>query len=104
MAVVGNLVGEIGDLRLECWRRRVTLLVFLQTLPHLESNVYAGERRTRIFEQLDDAQTLPVVLEPAVALHAFRQHLLARMPERRMTEIVRERNRFGEVFIKRKRA
>src|SRR3954454_2484795 len=26
------------------------------------------------------------------------------MPERRMTEIVRERNRFGEVFIKRKRA
>ena len=39
------------------------------------------------------------MLEPAVPLHALGQHLLAGMTERRMAEIVRERDRFRQVFI-----
>ena len=44
------------------------------------------------------------MLETAVALHALRQHLLAGMPKRRMPKIVRERDRFREIFVKRQRA
>src|SRR5215471_12805501 len=40
------------------------------------------------------------MLEAAVFAHAFGQHLFAGMPERRMPEVVRKRNGFGQVFIK----
>src|SRR6476646_8955923 len=40
------------------------------------------------------------MLEAAVFAHAFGEHLFAGMPERRMPEVVRQRDGFGQVFIK----
>src|SRR5690349_2164124 len=40
------------------------------------------------------------MLETAVFAHAFRKHFFAGMPERRMPEVVRKRDGFGQVFIK----
>ena len=75
--------------------------MLLQTFAHIECQVEAGEIRIRIFEQLDDAQTLLVMIEAAVAYHAFCEHFFARMSERRMPEIVGKRDRFRQIFIKR---
>ena len=44
------------------------------------------------------------MLESAVALHAFGQHFFAGMSEGRMPQVVRERNRLGQVFIQPERA
>ncbi len=51
------------------------------------------------FEQLDHAHTLAVVIEAAVVAHAFGQHLFTRMSKGRMSQIMRESDRFGEIFI-----
>ncbi len=39
------------------------------------------------------------MLETAVFAHAFRQHLFPGMAERRVPEIVRERDCFRQIFI-----
>ena len=43
------------------------------------------------------------MLEAAVLPHAFGQHLLARMSEGRMPEIMRERDRLRQILIQRER-
>jgi hypothetical protein len=39
------------------------------------------------------------VIEAAVVAHALGQHLFARMSKGRVSQIVRERDRFREIFI-----
>ena len=110
MAVVGNLVRQVRDLRLERWtpvfllarhRRIVKRLVLLQSLPDFEGQVQSRESGIRRLEQFDDALALPVVIEAAVFAHAFGQHLFARMSKRRMPEIVRQRDRLRQVLVQR---
>ena len=48
-------------------------------------------------EHVDDAQALLVVIEPAG--DELVQDALAGVPERRVTEIVTERNRLGQLFV-----
>src|SRR2546423_3280327 len=43
------------------------------------------------------------MLEAAVLAHAFRQHFLTGMAERRVTEIMRESNGLGQIFIQAQR-
>jgi hypothetical protein len=42
---------------------------------------------------------LQVVLEAAVRLHAIVQRILSGVPEGRVTQVVREADRFGESFV-----
>ena len=58
-----------------------------------------SKRGVALLEQIDDAQDLQVVLEAAVGLHAGVQRILAGMAERRMAEVVGERDRFGQVLV-----
>jgi hypothetical protein len=108
VAVVGNLIRQVRDLRLERWalvfvlswdRRIVKRLVLLQSLPDLECQIQAGKGGIRRLEQFDDALALPVVVEAAVPAHAFGEHLFARMSKRRMSQIVRQRDRLSQVLI-----
>jgi len=55
-------------------------------------------------EQVDDPQALTVVIEAAVTTHAIRQHPLARVTERGVAEVVRERDRLREVLVEPQRA
>ena len=73
--------------------------MFPQTFAHFERQIETRKIRIRSFEQLHHTQTLAVVIEAAVSAHAFGQHLLARVPKRRVPQIVRERDRFGEIFV-----
>src|SRR5262249_39609055 len=58
--------------------------------PALERQVESAKLGVALFELVDYAQRLQVVLEPAIRAHAFVERLLAGMPERSMTEIVCE--------------
>ena len=82
-------------------RRVVIRFVLDDPFADLEREIEAGEIRVSRFENIHDAQTLPVVFEAALAGHEFVQDILARVAERGMAEIVRERDRFGKLFIHR---
>ena len=74
----------------------------------------AGERRLGQVEAVevgvaalelgDDAQRMAVVVEAAVAGHAGVERVLAGMAERRVAEVVAERDRLGEVVVELQRA
>src|SRR5439155_9155728 len=53
---------------------------------------------------LDHAQALAVVLKPAVIFHQLVQYHLAFVPERGVTEVVRQRDGLRQVFVKFERA
>ena len=108
VTVISDFIREIGDLRFERRafvfrlardRRIVELVVLSQSFPHFERQVQSRKRRIRRLEQLDNALALFVVIEPAVIAHAFVEHLFAGMPERRMPEVMRQRDRLGQIFI-----
>ena len=73
--------------------------MLLQAFADFERQIQTREIRIRRFQQLDHAQALPVMVEATVFSHAFREHLFAGMPERRMPEIMRERNRLGQILV-----
>ena len=70
-------------------------------MPSRVSNVRfrPGKRRVALFELVDDAQRLQVVLEAAVLAHAVVQRILAGVAERRVAEVVRKADRFGQRFV-----
>ena len=68
-------------------------------LARLEGEVQAVERGVALLEQVDDAQGLQVVLEAAVGLHAGVQRVLAGVAERRVAEVVGERDGLGQVLV-----
>src|SRR5436309_2358284 len=60
-------------------RHFIRRLVFSQTFPYFKREVQTRKIWIRIFEQLDHAQTLAVVIEPTVSAHTFGQHLFSRL-------------------------
>ena len=70
-------------------------------MPSRVSNdeVEAVEGAVALLELVDHAQRLQVVLEAAVLLHALVQRVLPGVPERRVAEVVRQRDRLDEVLV-----
>ena len=79
-------------------------VVFGDAFERFPSQVQAVKIGVAMFEVGDQAQRVGVVIEAAERLHAFGQRVFAGMAERRVAEIVRERQRFGEVFMQAQRA
>ena len=75
-----------------------------QAFQRLPGEVQPVEGRIAPLERGDDAQRLRVVVEAAAVLEAAVERALAGMAERRMAEIVRERQRLGEVLVEPERA
>ena len=75
-----------------------------QTLERLPAEIEAIEGGIPALKIRHDAQRLRVVIEAPAAGEAFVERTFAGMSKRRMAEIVRERQRFGEVFVQAKRA
>src|SRR5579864_8395574 len=71
-----------------------------QALQRLPGQVEAFESRIAVLQAGDDRQRLGVVVEAAVAGKAAVERLLARVAERRMTEIVAQRAGFREILVK----
>ena len=105
VVVVGDLVGEVGDLRLKpgCWRLRKRSPsspssralrdrgMLEDALPAFEREVEPAELRVALLQLIHHAQGLQVVLESAVFAHALVERILAGMAEGRMAEVMRQR-------------
>ena len=111
VTVIRDLVCQIGNLRLQrrvlvflASHETVRTLVLPQAFAHLECQVQTWEIRVWPFKQLHRPHTLTIVIEPAVIAHAFGQHFLAGMSERRVPQIMRKRNRFRQILVQAQRA
>ena len=110
---VGQFVGDVGDLCLEMSALLrvipggigdvVFRFVLDDAFAQLPGQIQAREIRVSLFELGDDAQRLPVVIEPAVRLHHAGQRRLAGMPEGRVTEVMGQADRFDQVLVGRQR-
>ena len=70
---------------------RVALGAMLQhAFPRLKRQVQSVVLRVALFQLVDHAQALQVVLKTTVFCHAAIKCVLPRMAERRMTQVVRE--------------
>ncbi len=76
-------------------------IVLDQPFQRFPGQVQAVEIGIAALQRGDDAQGLGVVIEAAESGEASVERALAGMPERRMAEIVGERQRLGEVFVER---
>ena len=130
VGVIGDVVGDRGDLRLDAGeapqlqilqpriiqdRRRHAVLavaaerpavavgqraiVLDQAFERFPGQVQAVEAGIAALERGHDAQRLRIMIEAAESREAVVERALAGMAERRMAEIVRERQRFGEIFV-----
>ncbi len=130
VGVVGDVVGDRGDLRLDAGeapelkilqpliiqdRRRHAVLaiaaerravavgqrtvVLDQAFERFPGQVQPVEARIAALERGDDAQGLRIVIEAAERQEAGVERALAGMAERRVAEIVGERQRLGEIFV-----
>ena len=77
--------------------------MFDQAFQRLEAQVEPVEIGVAALELGDDAQAVAVVVEAAERRHAGVERVFAGMAERRMAEVMAERDRLGEVFVEPKR-
>src|ERR1051325_6942795 len=73
--------------------------MFHQSLAHFPSEIQSGKSGIFLFQFLNDAQALAVVLETSVAAHQSIQYTFAFMAERGMPKIMRQSNGFRQVFV-----
>ena len=107
VAVVGDLVGEVGDLGFEGGGRggggACGMIVgggmLGKAFADLEGEVQAGERGVFLLEALDDAEALAVVLEPAVVAHELVEGVLTLVAVGGVAEVMSEGDGFGEVLV-----
>ncbi len=79
-------------------------IVLDQALQRLPGQIEPVEGGIAALQFCDDAQALRVVIEAAELAQGFVERALAGMAERRMAEIVRQRQRLGEVLVEPERA
>ncbi len=72
---------------------------------HLEGQVEPGEIQIPLLELLDDPQGMEIVVESsAVRAQQLIELVLARMAERRMADVVNQRQGLGQIGVQRERA
>ena len=122
VGVVGDLVGQVAQLRLQAGLAAVqeavgdaARLLRLQplrigpravledALARLEAQVQAVELRVAVLQRIDDAQALQVVLEAAMRGHAVVQRVLSGVAEGRVAQVVRQRDRLDQVLVQAQR-
>ena len=116
--VVGNFIGQIAQLRFQAglgmlqkpqrhtiWLEgfKVTCMVgravLQNALTRLERQIESVKLRVTLLQLINHAQALQVVLKAAKRRHAVVQRVLPGMAKRRVTEIMRQRNGFNQVFV-----
>jgi hypothetical protein len=78
--------------------------VLEDALARLEAQVQAVEGGVALLQFVDHAQRLQVVLEAAVGPHAVVQRVLPGVAERRVAEVVRQRDGLDQVLVERRSA
>src|SRR5262245_5333873 len=75
------------------------LRVLHERLAHFPGEVQAGEFRVSLLQKIDPPQSVQVVIKPALIANAVVQFLLARVAERRMTQVMRQGNGLGQILV-----
>ena len=116
MIVVGDLVCEVGELRLQprllrLSRKRCPISPSSRALDgaqclrmpsrHSKVRFSPGKSRVALFELIDRAQRLQVVLKAAVVPHAVVQCVLAGVAKGRVPQIMSQRDGFGQGLVER---
>ena len=70
--------------------------VVTQARPRAIGEIESAKLRERVFKVFDDTNRVCVMVEPAVILHQGSKRLFAGVTERRMSEVMRERNGFRQ--------
>src|SRR4051794_19024842 len=70
-----------------------------EAFERLPCQIQAIETRVTVLELGDEFQGMRIVIEAAESSGCFIQRLLARMPERRMSQIVRQRDGLRQVLV-----
>uniref|UniRef100_A0A0N5A0R2 Phenol hydroxylase n=1 Tax=Parastrongyloides trichosuri TaxID=131310 RepID=A0A0N5A0R2_PARTI len=99
---VGRPARRIGGDRLPRRVRqqvRHRTVVLDHALDRLPAQVQAGEAGIAGFQLGYDAEALDVVIKAAERLHLFMQFVLARMAERRVSQIVGQGDRLGQIVV-----
>ena len=110
VVVVGDLVDEVDELRLEGGRLArartprapsASLSGWCLIIPSRTSQVRfrPGKSGIALLQHLQDAQRLPVVLEAAVVAHQLVHDALARVAEGRVAEVVAEHQALGQLLV-----
>ncbi|KAG1247975.1 hypothetical protein G6F65_019876 [Rhizopus arrhizus] len=116
VVVVGHLVGQVGQLRFQRRLRAVQeafahvaqlarmrgRAMLQDAFARFEAQVQAVEVRIAFLQLVDHAQALQIVLKaPGLGrqlAHAGVQFVLAGVAERRVAQVMRQRDGFGQVF------
>ena len=129
VGVVGNLIGKIGQLRLQArlpvpWCQKpvghaarftgvymsgvAPGTVLQNPLAGFKGEVQAVVGRVALFQRIHHPQALQIVLKTGtfgtVGFQAVVQGVLARVAKRGMTQVVRQGNRFHQVLVELQRA
>ena len=114
MAVIGDLIGEVGDLGRERAGLRIEAFAFAgvvvrgvmfdEALAGFPCEIEAVDGGIFLLQFLNDAEALAIVLEAAVIAHEPVQDGLARMAEGRMAQVVRQGDGLGQVLVQAQRA
>src|SRR5438132_14133043 len=109
MAVIGNLVRDVGYLRFE--RRTFGLealaparviisgVMLHQSLANFPGQVQPGKLRVLLLEFFNDPEALAVMLETAAVFHEAVQGHLPVVTKWRMAEVMRQSDGFSKIFI-----
>src|SRR5208337_2124639 len=92
--------------RVELERRRTISEVGVldDPLAHLEAQIQAAKAGVSHLDPVDRPEALRVVIEAAMRAHQLVERMLAGMAERRMAQVVGQRNRFGELLVEAQRS
>ena len=118
MVVVGNLVGQIGDLGFKAGSlpahetfadvaehaRILQRAMFEDAFAGFEGQIQAVKCTVTLLKDIDHAQRLQVMFESAIRLHADVQRVLTAVAKGRVAEIMRQCDGFGQVFTERQAA
>ena len=118
VGVVGNLVGQVTQLRLQAGLgvvektpphatglQRLQVFgvgartVFQDAFTRLEAEVQAVVLRVTLFQRVHHTQTLQVVFEASKVGHTTVERVLPRMAKRCVAQVVRQRNGLDQVFV-----
>ena len=100
VGVVGDGIGSVDHLCLEQrWQALATALARGLRFQNLAGKIQARKLRIASFQQLHDAQRLRVVVEPPRAVEPLGERVFASVAERRVPDVVRQSERFNEIFI-----
>ena len=121
--VVGNLVSQIAQLRLQAGLgaiqktppdavrlQRLQLFgigagaMFENAFARLKRQVQAVKGRVPLFKRIHHAQALQVVLKAAMFGHTFVKRILARVPKGRVPQVMGQRNGLNQIFVQPQRA